>query len=222
MRFIIEFDGIIADISATWHAAHQRAAKDVGWSRLDQATFWRLTRTKGREADLLPGAREAKLAEYYERFAEHIEGDELLAKASPQEDVAQHLRFLAGKGPCVLVSLGRNVAARAALVQKAGLRSFFAEVQGVSEDPRRRPAELKALAAAEPRTMVVAATDALIRSAGSAELFTVGIPLGSCTAKRLHAAGASIVYDDLAELVASLQSGGGDLVKAGLLPASLG
>lgn len=222
MRFIIEFDGVVCDVSAAWFAAHQAAAKDVGWSRLDQVTFWRLTRTKGKEADLLPGAREGKLAEYHARFAVHVESDDLVAKAVPQEGAAGQLRCLASKGPCVLVALGRNVAGRAAVLQKEGLGNFFAEVQRISDDPRRRPAELKVLAGGERRVMVVASTDALIRSAAAAELFTVGMPLGACAAKRLHAAGASIVYDDLGELITSLRSGGADLIKAGLLPAELG
>lgn len=221
MRFIIEFDGPVCDTSAAHYAAHQAAAKDVGWSRLDQATFWRLTRTKGREADLLPGAREGKLTEYHAKFAELVESSELLEKASPEEAAAQHLRFLKGQGACVLVTIGRNLAARSAILERAGLRSFFADAQSLSDDPRRRPAELKALASGDRRTIVVAATDALIRSAGQAEIFTVGVPLGSCTEKRLHQAGAAIVYGDLGDLVASVQAGAADLVKAGLLPASL-
>jgi beta-phosphoglucomutase-like phosphatase (HAD superfamily) len=221
MRFIVEFDGPICDVSKVHHLAHQAAAKEVGWSRLDQATFWRLTRTKGREADLLPGARDGKLNEYHAKFAEHVEADELVAAAVPLEDIARQLRALAGKGPCVLVTLGRNLPARVDLLKKAGLAPFFVDFQSLSADPRRRPSELRVLAANERRTIVVASTDALIRSAGQSDLFTVGIPLGVCAAKRLHQAGASVVHDDLDELLATFRDGAADIIRAGLSPAPL-
>jgi phosphoglycolate phosphatase-like HAD superfamily hydrolase len=98
---------------------------------------------------------------------------------------------------------------------------LFKQFERLDPDPRRRPAELKILAKASPRTIVVSASDALVRSAGSAELITVGISSGNCTGPRLHQAGASVVYKELAELVESLQTGARDLVQAGLLPRSL-
>ena len=64
MKIILEFDGPVFDPAPVYYAAHQAASGDVGWSRLDQATFWRLLRTKGRQADFLPGAKPVKIAEY--------------------------------------------------------------------------------------------------------------------------------------------------------------
>ena len=80
MKLIIEIEGALLDVVPTHYEAHRRVAAEVGWARLDRATFWRLTRTKGREANLLPGARPVKLKEYYARFEECVESDELVDK----------------------------------------------------------------------------------------------------------------------------------------------
>jgi phosphoglycolate phosphatase-like HAD superfamily hydrolase len=108
--------------------------------------------------------------------------------------------------------------ARQKFLVRHGLARFFKQFEKLDPDPRRRPAELKLLAKARPRTVVVGTSDVLVRSAGSAELVTVGISTGSCTGLRRHQAGASIVYKELAELGQSLQTGARDLVQAGLLP----
>ena len=62
----------------------------------------------------------------------------------------------------------------------------------------------------------------LIRSADSAELFTVGVACGNCTAARLHRAGARVVYKETDELVFSLRSGARDLIDADMLPLPMG
>jgi len=222
MRFIVEFDGPLFDVRAAWHLAHQAAAGDVGWSRLDQATFWRLTRAKGVCGEILPGARDAKLAEYQGKFSTHLESDGTIELCAPQDGVREAVFGLARHGPCVATTMGSNIEARLAVLDRSGLRRCFSQAERLSADPRRRPTELKALAQNDKRAIVAAATDAIIRSAEEAGLFTVGISSGTCSASQLHAAGAGVVFKNLGELVASLQSGGADLVRAGLLPAPLG
>ena len=221
MRFIIEFDGPVFDPSSVYYAAHQAAAADVGWSRLDQATFWRLLRTKGRQADLLPGAKPVKIAEYQKRFDDHLDSDALVASYQPQPDIRDPLLLLARSGSCCLITLGSNLAGRRTVLERHGLAGLFTRFDGLETDPRRRPAVLRRLGEADPRTLVVAAADALIRSAGEAGMICVGIAAGPCSAARLHQAGASVVYKALHELSASIRDGAADLVQAGLLPRSL-
>lgn len=221
MRFIIEFDGVVADVAAGLFAAHQATAKEVGWSALDRATFWRLLRTQGRGAQMLPAAKPPKLAEYQTRFELRAEADENIAAFGLIEDVSVALTRLAALGACHLVTLGANVEARMKWVDHHGLRRFFQRIERLDADPRKRPAELRLLSAKDPRTIVACGTDALVRSAGSAELFSVGISSGPCIAAKLHQAGASVVLGDLEALVSSLQTGGAELVRAGLLPRSL-
>jgi phosphoglycolate phosphatase-like HAD superfamily hydrolase len=222
VRFIIEFDGVVFDVAEAWYATHAAATQAVGWSRLDQATLWRLIRTKGREADVLSGAKPVKFNEYWAKFDEQLETDDVLAKSVPQEGIGETLSTLARHGSMMLLTLGGNQIARRELLERNGLVRFFSQLVRLNADPRRRPAELRALTAGDPRTIVVAASDALIRSAGSAELISVGVSSGACNATRLHQAGAGLVYKDLSELADSLVAGGYDLVRAGLLPRSLG
>ena len=221
LRFIIEFDGAIADVGAGLFAAHQAAAREVGWSALDRATFWRLFRTQGRGAQFLPAAKPHKLAEYQTRFELRAEAEESVAAFCLAEDASVALKQLAALGSCHLVTLGANIDARMKLIDRGALRRFFQRIERLDADPRKRPAELKLLAAKDPRTIVACGTDALVRSAGSAELFSVGMSSGPCIAAKLHQAGASVVLGDLQALVSSLQTGGAELVRAGLLPRSL-
>ncbi len=221
MRFLIEFEGPIVDLAPAWFAAHEAAATAVGWSRLDQATFWRLIRTQGRTAEVLPGAKPHKLADYLARFEQQLEASESIRELHPHDEAPAALAELARRGPCHMVTLGANLPARLAVLEEQGLRNLFAQAVALSSDPRRRPDELRVLAASDPRAIVVAGTEALVRAAQSAELFTVGLTCGCCAERRLHQAGASVVLKDLAELVRSLQSGAADLIRAGLLPAPL-
>lgn len=221
VNIILEFDGVIADQQEAWYAAHAAATQAVGWSKLDSATFWRLIRTKGRQADLLPAAKPAKLAEYWTKFDQLVESDEWVGKLTVDENCNATLMALARHGELRVVTLGTNIEARQKLLAKHGLARFFKQFEKLDPDPRRRPTELKLLAKARARTIVVGASDALVRSAGLAELVSVGSSTGSCTGPRLHQAGASVVYKELVELAQSLQTGGRDLVQAGLLPRSL-
>ncbi len=221
MNIVLEFDGVIADQQEAWYAAHAAATQAVGWSKLDSATFRRLIRTKGRDADLLPAAKPIKLTEYWARFDQIVESDEGIAKITIDEEVTATIMALSRHGDLRLVTLGTNLAARQKFLAKHNLTRLFKQFEKLDPDPRRRPAELKLLAKASPRTLVVCSGDALVRSAGSAELITVGISSGNCTGPRLHQAGASVVYKELSELTQSLQAGAHDLIQAGLLPRSL-
>ncbi len=222
MRFLIEFEGVLVDLAPVWYAAHVAVAGEVGWSALDQGMFWRLIRSQGRSAEVLRAAKPAKLSDYQVRFEQRIEADEALVACALHPEVAGALDRLSRLGECHMVTLGSNLAARREVLERRGLQGRFQRSEKLDPDPRRRPAELRVLAQGDSRTMLVAGTDALIRAGGGAELFTVGLSRGSCTAARLHQAGASVVYQDLAELEASLQTGGADLIRAGLLPPSLG
>ena len=221
MNIILEFDGVLADQQEAWYAAHVATTHAIGWSKLDSATFWRLIRTKGRQADLLPAARPGKVAEYWTKFDEVVESDEWIAKLSIEDDAATTLAALLRHGEMRLVTLGTNLAARQKLLAQDNLVRFCKQFEKLDADPRRRPAELKVLAKASPRTILVAATDALARSAGAAEVVCIGISSGSCTGPRLHQSGANVVYKELSELTASLDAGARDLIQAGLLPRSL-
>ncbi len=222
MRFLVEIEGPLFDVASAYFAAHQAAATIMGWSRLDRGTFWRLYRTKGRDADFLPGAKPVKIAEHQRRFEERIESNELTGTMQPQPAIADVLGKLLRHGPCHAVTLGANLVARREAMERGGLLGRFGRVEHLNADPRCRPAELRALAEGDSRAIVIAGTDALVRAAQSAELFAVGVSNGPCAAARLHQAGASVVYKALAELVDSLQRGAPDLVKAGLLPMSFG
>ena len=222
VRFLIEFDGVLVDVFPVLHLVHERVATEVGWSRLDLATFRRLTRTKGSGGDVLPGAPQAKVRKYHTRFSELAETEELIGRYQPHAETARHLHALRQFGLCTMVTLGSNVGARRAVLERAGLLSVFSQAEALTPDPRRRPGELKALAAQDNRTIVAASTDALLRAASAAEVFTVGISNGTCTQRRLFQAGADVVYSDPGALSASVQSGARDLIRAGLLPPPLG
>jgi len=220
MRLILEFDGLLADVMPAMYAAHREAAASVGWSRLDEGTFRRLIRTKGREADVLPGAKQVKVDAYEQAFQARLEQDESIRSLDPQPGLDDDLRRLGRFGQVVLITLGRNLEARRAWLGEQRLSDGVEAFERLDEDPRRRPVELRVLADNDERAIVVATSDAVIRSADTAELFTVGVSSGPCSVKRLQQAGPRIVYKELAELAGSLKAGGADLVRAGLLPLS--
>ena len=159
-----------------------------------------------------------ELLETVKALRERLEDDDLVSQYSPHNGIETVLAKLAREGSCSLVTLGVNLGARRRVLDHVHLSPFFTQIQKLDPDPRRRPAELKILATDDPRTVVIASTDSLIRAAGSAELFTAGIASGPCAAPRLHRAGADVVYARIDELAASLASGAPDLIRAGLLP----
>ena len=215
---IIEIEGAILDIQGAWHRAHVAATADVGWSSLDAPTFWRLTRKDGLHANLLPGAKPMKTKAYVDRFAERLEERAIIDLALPGDRVAETLGVFAATGAIVAVTLGANVEPRRSLVQRTGLNPPIARIEGLANDPRRRPGELRILSENHPRTLVAAASDGLVRAAQSAGLFTVGISSGACAPARLHQAGADLVYPDLRHLTEALADGAAELVRRGWPP----
>ena len=221
MRFIIEFEGPIVDVADVYYRLHRDIATELGWSRLDQSTFWRITRREGRGANVLPGAKPAKVEKYHMRLAECLESDAAVEGYQPQPAIDDALTTLARYGACTTVTIGTNAGARRRVLDRANLSRHFLCAQSLHVDPRRRPGELRALAEGDERTVVAAASETVIRAAGGADLFTVGITSGPCTATRLHRAGAAIVYNDLHKLAASLSAGAEDMIRVGLLPPPL-
>ena len=218
MIFIIEFDGPIIDIQPVYCRLHREIAEEVGWSWLDERTFWRLTRTKGRVANVLPEARPSKLKEYHVRFNERLESDFWIERYRPQAGIDEVLGNLVQRGTCCLITLGVNLAARRRVLERAGLTRYFTRSQTLNSDPRRRTIELQTLASTEQRTVVVASTDSVIRAADRGGLFTAGIASGPCTSTRLHQAGVRVVYPDIQGFMDSLSSGASDMIRAGLMP----
>ena len=221
MRFVIELDGVLFDLKPGWHRAHVEAATAVGWSKLDQATFWQRMRTKGPQADFLPGAKPLKFKDYLSRFQDLIESDPIVGACPIRERTGEHLRSLHREGPCIGIALGQNLDARRSALECAGVRGLFMEIHGLNADPRRRPTELKALAQGDPRIVVVAASEEVVRSADPAGLFAVGVAQGACTPARLHQAGARLVLPALGDLVEAARAGARRLIAAGLPPESL-
>jgi len=218
MRLILEFEGLLADAMPVLYAVHRAAAASVGWSRLDEATFRRLIRTKGRDADVLPGAKAVKVEAYERAFQERVEEDASITSLGAPSRVAESLRQLGRFGTIVAVTLGTNVEARRAWLERQDWSGSIESFERLDADPRRRPAELRILSASDSRTVVVATSDALVRSADAADLFTAAVSSGASSVKRLQQAGPQVVYRELAELADSLKAGGADLVRAGLLP----
>jgi phosphoglycolate phosphatase-like HAD superfamily hydrolase len=216
VRLIIDFDGPLFDVAAACYAAYQQAAGTVGWSRLPQAEFWRLLRTKGREANVLPGSKPQKLKEYLAHYDTASETDACQGLAAARPGVAETLNRLTRKNPAAAVTLGTNVAARRQSLQKAGLTPLFDACEALSPDLRKRPAELRALSGGRQRTVIVAGSDVLVRTARDAELFCVGVAAGPCAVARLHQAGADVVYKSLEELADCFDAGAEDLIRAGL------
>lgn len=231
MTFVVQLDGVVFDTAEAFYEAHRRAAGEVGWSTLDQRTFWRMTRKQGGEANFLRGAKPPKQAAYTARFVEALETDEVITRLHPHDGIRALLADLAARGSVVGVTLASNLERRLAILDESKLAGAFtdqprraggsARVHTLDPDPRRRPEQIRVLADGDARAIVVAASEVIVRSASAAEMFTVGIASGDCSDERLHQAGATIVYRTLAGLVESLQSGGQDLIRVGLLPPPL-
>ncbi len=224
MNFIIDCDGPIIDVRPVHYQAFREVVAELGWSCLDEATYWRLVRSKGREANLLPGAKPTKHAKLHERFAEVVESHEIMGIGKPHDGrkMNETIQALARHGRCAVVTTGANIETRRQVLERHGIGPLLTCTERLSEDPRRRPAELRALSQGDRHTIVAAASDAIIRAAREANLFALGISTGPCSAARLHQAGADVVYSSLGELPESLAKGMPDLIAAGLPPLSLG
>ena len=222
MNIIVEIDGPVLDVAPAWYRAHREAAAKVGWAALDRPTFWRLTRKQGREANLLRGAKPVKIKAYHAAFNERLEADETVATYESYEGVDRVLASLASKGSVRLVTLGSNVDARRAILKQHDLMRCVERVERLTDDPRKRPGELRILTAGEPRSLVVASGDSLMRAAGEADIPMVGVPRGPCSKDRLHRAGADVMFTDIEDVWAAIAEGSQELERAGLLPPAIG
>lgn len=222
MNFIVEIDGPVLDVAPAWYRAHREAAAKVGWAALDRPTFWRLTRKQGREANLLRGAKPVKIKAYHAEFDERLEADETVAPCEPHEAIGRVLASLASKGTVRLVTLGYNVDARRAILERHDLMRSVDCFERLTADPRKRPGELRTLAAGDPRSLVVASGESLIRAAGEADVSVVGVPRGPCSVDRLHRAGADVMFTDLDDVWQAIAEGSEKLDRAGLLPPAIG
>jgi phosphoglycolate phosphatase-like HAD superfamily hydrolase len=220
VRLILEFDGPVFDVAPLYYDLHRAIATELGWSHLDRGTYWRITRKHGHAANVLRGARPVKLEAYHARFSERLETDGSLLAYVPHADIARTLIALQSLGLCHLITAGSNLPARTRVLGRYELSDLFSEVVGLDADPRRRPGELRTLAGSDPRTVVAAASGAIIRAAGAADILAVGIACGASSESRLYQAGAALVYRDLHGLARSLDSGAEDLIRAGLLPGA--
>jgi phosphoglycolate phosphatase-like HAD superfamily hydrolase len=220
VRLILEFDGPVFDVAPLYYDLHCAIAAELGWSQLDRNTYWRITRKHGRNANVLPGARPVKLEAYHTRFTERLETDGSLLAYEPHADIKRALTVFQSHGVCHLITVGSNPQARTRVLGRYELSGLFSEVVGLDAEPRRRPGELRALADGDPRTLVAAASGAIIRAAGAADLLAVGIACGAYGESRLYQAGAALIYRSLHDLAQSLISGAEDLIRAGLLPLS--
>lgn len=222
MFILIEWDGVLADVMAGYHRAHQQCAAKVGWSALDSARFRAAMRKQGPDAQVLPGAPLPKVKSYRELFIAALESDEVLRATPLHESANLHLKAVARHATLICLTLGTNLAARQEVLQKGGIAALCAQSAALDPDPRRRPGHLRTLAGNEKRVLVAAASEPLLRAAGSADMIAVGFSTGAASSARLQQAGADIVYGGLDELAGTLTRGAPDLVRAGLLPLPLG
>lgn len=221
LRFILELEGALFDVADLHYKVHRETAAEVGWSHLDRSTFRRLLRKHGSTADMLRGAKPVKLKDYHERFARRIEDDSVICEYDGARPDGETLEALRLRGPCFAITTGTNLPPRRDALERAGLSNVFAQTESLSLDPRRRPSELRALSGGDERAIVVGGTDAVVRAAVEAGLFTVGITSAICGSDRFHQAGTSVVYRELGDMVDSLKTGAEDMIRAGLLPPPL-
>ncbi len=222
MLILLEWDGVLAEVMAGYHRAHQQCAAKVGWSALDSARFRAAMRKQGPDAQVLPGAPLPKVKTYRELFVAALESDDVLRATPLHESAAVHLRAIARHATLICTTLGTNLAARQEVLQKGGIAGLCKQSVTLDPDPRRRPGQLRTLFGSEKRTLVAATSEPLLRAAGSADIIAVGFSSGAASSARLQQAGADIVYGGLDELAETLTCGAPDLVRAGLLPLPLG
>lgn len=222
MQFILEFEGPLFDTTEACFQAHLQAADAVSWARLDRARFLRSFRKCDDAAGVLPGAPAARLSAYRRRFVEQLESDASIRAFAARSDLSENLTALKRFGAIDLVTLGTRLPPRKACLAEVAASSVFTQFECLNADPRLRPAELKVLSRGNPRTIVIACSDALIRAADETELITVGLTCGLCAEARLHRAGVRVVFRTLRELLDDLRSGAPVLIRAGLLPMPLG
>jgi len=218
IRVIIECDGPVLDVEPVYWAAYSEAVAAVGLARIDPPRFWRLIRTGAPLEQALVGARKRQIATFQDRFDECLDSDTCLSCSRPQPDAGDALGRLARRGECVLVTVGRNRAARQKQLDEAQLSVHFREMHGLYKDPHRRKDQMHQLAGEHRRVLVAASTVPPVWAAAEAGVLCVGIHNGPATGRRLVQFGAAMSLADLTELADELDAGAPRLATHGLLP----
>ncbi|MHC5109765.1 MAG: hypothetical protein ACYTHJ_07805 [Planctomycetota bacterium] len=221
MKFLIEFEGVLSDVGRMTYTAHSLAAESVGWSRLDQASFWRMLRTKGLDAPFLPGAKPMKLKNYQEAYIEALKSPKALSKISLVNDLGESIRKMERVGACSVVSLASEVETGNRLLGACQLPGVEFDVTPLDAEILARTEQLNSMVGSERRGVLVASTDTLLRTASGTDLFAVGVSFGTCSVKRLQQAGAALTFRHLDEFADCVASGGKELLEAGMLPFSV-
>ncbi len=218
MRLILEMDGPVVDVEPAVWSAYAGAAGETGVPRLDRAEFWRRFRVGDPAGRWVPGAAASKVPEFVRRFEARCESDECLDLCAAQAEAGIALIGLKRRAELVLVTVGANKAARQRVLDREKLSEFFTRMLGLPAQPHLRPAQLRELHLMEGKTLVCAATPALVQAAAGAGIPAVGIGQGMATAKRLTQAGASATFLTLAALDEDFDQGCPVLSAAHLVP----
>ncbi|GIK15746.1 MAG: hypothetical protein BroJett003_07100 [Planctomycetota bacterium] len=218
MRLILEMDGPVVDVEPAVWAAYTAAAGEAGVPRLDRAEFWRRFRFGEPAGRWVPGAAASKVPEFVRRFEARCESDECLELCAAQAETTTALIGLKRRAELVLVTIGSNKAARQRVLDREKLSEFFTRMLGLPGQPHLRAAPLRELHLMEGKTLICAASPALVQAAAGTGIPAVGIGQGIATAKRLMQAGASATFLTLAALEEDFDQGCPVLSAAHLVP----
>jgi len=211
----LECDGVLLNPEPWYWAGYSAVCAELGAARLDRASFWRAVRRGAQAAELLPGAKPARVQEYRSRIGTCLESPEATAALEPHAGMAAALERLRKHGRCSLVSTGGDRDGRQRVLDAADLSVHFDQMKALLADRARRVEQLRQLGQAERQSLVAVAGESLLLAAEEADLFVVGVAGGACTADRLRRFGARCVFSDLAELAACVEAGGAELEAAG-------
>lgn len=223
MKIIIETDGVLCDIRPAWWQAYSDAVRSIGLARCDEETFWRLVRSGADDGQLVRGARPRQLESFRTALNESLEAEATLALIRPHEEAARIVAGLSATFEVVPFTFGANVAGRRGLLGRLGF-SNGVELVGLPVGPApARSAAMSALATVDAPgrpPVVLGSSEAAMRAADDAGLTPLGIASGAAIGRRLEAAGARVVYPELALFDEARRSGDGQLVRLGVVVQS--
>lgn len=207
MRIVIEVDGPVLDVQPAYWQAYQQVAAELGWARIDAATFWRLLRTGASAGQILRGSKPRHWEHYRTRLTEVLESDEIVSLMKPRPDVGYTLQALKPRHELRLASIGRNVSVRQQLVDGHGWTAYLAGWVELAGASNARVRKLRELTDGPGPSVVVAAGTLLAQTTSDAGIPCVGAANGACTPKRLTQSGAAQIYDDLVEFSKAVLGG---------------
>lgn len=216
IRWLIELDGVIFDPWPGLWAAYTIAAQSIDTPKTSQKEFERLLRIAAPVEQLVRYARPVLAARFSEEFARVRESDDCLAMLAIRQDAAAAAGRLGRVSDRVAVTCHSNRAARQRACDTHQISARFFEMQGLSTDPRRRGAEVTALAADAPTTIVIASSAEMARSAEQAGLPVIGVSGGLATPRRLKQAGCAFVDEHLGPIATDLENGARRFIEAGI------